>query len=83
MPLSQRLLARWRTRMGRGGLCGRKPWLREMPHRGNHCPPWRAAPMLETISNQLTALGYGCVELEFKQAAGGGLVLMDFEDGNR
>ena len=39
--------------------------------------------MLETISNQLTALGYGCVELEFKRAAGGGLVLMDFEDGNR
>jgi hypothetical protein len=39
--------------------------------------------MLETISNQLTGLGYGCVELEFKRAAGGGLVLMDFEDGNR
>lgn len=39
--------------------------------------------MLETVSNQLTALGYGCVELEFKRAAGGGLVLMDFEDGNR
>ena len=39
--------------------------------------------MLETISSQLTALGYGCVELEFKRASGGGLVLMDFEDGNR
>ena len=38
--------------------------------------------MLETISDQLTALGYGCVELELKRAAGGGLVLMDFEDGH-
>jgi len=47
-------------------------------------PPTAAQrTMLETISNQLTALGYGCVELEFKRAAGGGLVLMDFEDGNR
>lgn len=38
---------------------------------------------LETVSNQLTALGYGAVELEFKRAANGNLVLMDFEDGNR
>ena len=38
---------------------------------------------LEAVSNQLTALGYGAVELEFKRAANGNLVLMDFEDGNR
>jgi hypothetical protein len=38
---------------------------------------------LEAVSNQLTALGYGAVELEFKRATNGNLVLMDFEDGNR
>ena len=35
------------------------------------------------MSTQLTALGYGAVELELKRAANGNLVLMDFEDGNR
>lgn len=38
---------------------------------------------LESLSAKLTALGYGAVELEFKRAESGELVLMDFEDGNR
>jgi len=82
LPLSQRLLAGVNEDGTR-----RIVWHETVAARDANTvvisPTVAQRTMLETISNQLTALGYGCVELEFKRAAGGGLVLMDFEDGNR
>ena len=82
LPLSQRLLAGVNEDGTR-----RIVWHETVATRDANTvvitPSAAQRTMLETISNQLTALGYGCVELEFKRAACGGLVLMDFEDANR
>ena len=82
LPLSQRLLAGVNDDGTRQLLWHETIEVRDA-NTVTITPTAAQRTMLETVSSQLTALGYGCVELEFKRAAGGGLVLTDFEDGNR
>lgn len=82
LPLNQRLLAGVNEDGSRAIA-----WHKTIAERDDNTvtitPTTAQRTALEGVSNQLTALGYGAVELEFKRAANGNLVLMDFEDGNR
>jgi len=82
LPLDQRLLAGVNEDGSRAIA-----WYRTIVERDANTvtitPTAAQRTALEAVSNQLTALGYGAVELELKRAANGNLVLMDFEDGNR
>ena len=82
LPLNQRLLAGL-NEDGSRAIAWHETIVERDANTVTITPTPTQRTALEAVSNQLTALGYGAVELEFKRAANGNLVLMDFEDGNR
>jgi hypothetical protein len=82
LPLNQRLLPGV-NEDGTRAIAWHKTIVEQDANTVTITPTAAQRTALEAVSNQLTALGYGAVELELKRAANGNLVLMDFEDGNR